>query len=275
MTLSTRNNIYRAEIIFSFLCLVLCVIACAKLLPAYARMETARRSGGLFQILIGNIFSANFLAVHFGIVALVLYSFLSIIFTYYFFEKTQSPEILFVMFFTVSFSAEVLRLVLPLGQMYEISSLYSLMASRIILFARHFGLFSLFAASVFAVGYEVQRQRNVIMLIVVMALIIAIGVPVDTQTWDTSLNTINGYVSMFRLIEIGAFFITTVSFFIAAWSRGCREFIFIGAGSVLAFLGRTILLSADSWVSLSIALLFLAAGTWLICTYLHKIYLWL
>jgi len=237
--------------------------------------EIARRPDGIIHGLIGNFFEVQLLAVHWGILALVLYSFFLIVFVYYFFEKTQSPEITFVVFFAASFSFEMLRLVLPLGRIYEIPSLYYLLASRLILFARCFGIFSLFAASVVAAGFEIQRLRNAIMLIILAALVIALWVPIDTQIWDSSLNMLSAYATMFRLIETGIFFITAVSFFIATWSRGSRKFIFIGIGAILALLGRAILLSADTWVSLPAGLVLLVLGTWLICTNFHKIYMWL
>ena len=276
MTLSARNNIFKGGIAFSSLCLVLCAAASIKTVPVYALMEgeIPRRSAGVFQAIFVLFSDTQLLAVHCCVAAVVLYSVLTIVLTYYSFEKTQSPEVLFVVFFAASFAPEVLRLLLPIGRIYEIPLLYTLMAWRIILFARYFGIFSLFVASVFAAGYQVQRQTNVILLLIVTALIIAIGVPIDTQAWDSSLNMVTGYVPMFRLIEIGTFFITSIGFFIAAWSRGSRGFIFIGIGSILALLGRTILLSGDTWASL-IALAFLVLGTWLVCTSLHKIYLWL
>jgi hypothetical protein len=277
MTLSARNNIFTGMLAASSLSLVLCVVASIPAIPVYPLMEEAvsRRSAGMFQPLFVRFFDARLLAVHWCILGVVAYSVLAIALTYYYFEKTQSPEVLFVVFFAASFCPEALRLILPLGQVYEIPLLYTLMASRIILFARHFGIFSLFVASIFASGYAVQRQRNVIMMVIVAALIIAIGVPIDTQSWDSSLNVLTGYVPMFRLLEGATFAITAISFFIAAWSRRSREFIFIGMGSVFALLGRAILLSADTWPSLPIALVLLAVGTWLICTNLHKIYLWL
>jgi len=277
MTLSDRNNIFKAGIVLSVLCLAICAAGTIKLIPAYASMEEeiARRSGGIFQALVGKYADAAPLSAHFCIFALVLYSFFSIIFIYYFFEKTQSPEILFMVFFAVSFSVESLRLVVPLGHIREIPSLYLILSSRAILFGRFFGLFSLFAASLYAVGYEAERQRNVILVSIIVALVMALGAPVDTQTWDSSLNMSNGFTSMFRFIEIGVLIITTVSFFIAVRQRGSREFAFIGIGSVLAFLGRSVLLYADTWAGLPAGLVFLAAGTWLICARLHKIYLWL
>jgi len=246
-------------------------------MAVYASMEQeiTRRSDGLFQILAGKLFDTKLLAVHWCVTGMVLYSFLSIILIYFFFEKTQSPEILFVVFFAASFAPEALRLLLPLSRVYEIPSLYLLMASRVTLFGRYFGIFSLFTASIYAVGFRAQEQRNVVLIIAVITLIITLGVPIDTEAWDSGLNMISGYVSMFRLIEVGAFLIITLSFFIAAWSNSSREFAFIGAGSALAILGRHILLNADAWAALPTGLLLLTIGTWLICTKLHKIYLWL
>jgi len=277
MTLSDRNNIFRLGIALSFLCLLICLFASLKAMSVYAPMEEeiTRRSAGLFQILTGKWFDTKLLAVHWCVAGLVLYSFISIILIYYFFEKTQSPEILFVAFFAISFAPEALRLLLPLSRVYEIPSLYLLMASRVTLFGRYFGIFSLFTASIYAVGFKAQKQRNVVLILAVITLIITLGVPIDTETWDSGLNMIIGYVSMFRLIEVGAFLIITLSFFIAAWSYSSRDYAFIGTGSALALLGRHILLNGDAWAALPIGLLLLTVGTWLICTKLHKIYLWL
>ena len=248
-----------------------------EVIPIYASMgdEPIRRSESFFPGLTGTFFDTDFLAVHSCILALVLFSCFSIILIYYFFEKTQSPEILYVVFFAASFSFETLRLVLPLGWVYEIPSLYQLTVSRILLFGRYFGVFSLFTASVCAAGFKAQNQRNVIMIITGTTLIITLGVPIDTQAWDSSLNMISGHISMFRLIEIGTILITTISFFIASWSRSSHEFAIIGVGSVLALIGRNILLKTDIWAGLPMGLALLIAGTWLICTRLHKIYLWL
>jgi hypothetical protein len=237
--------------------------------------EITHQTDSVFRVFSDKLPGANLLATHYGILALVSFSFLSIVLSYFFFEKTQSPEILFVVLFAGSFSLEALRLIIPLGQIYEIPSLYMLVAARIILFGRYFGLFSLFTASVYAVGFKAQKQRNIITILAVITLIIVLGVPIDTQVWDSSLNMITGYTSMFRLIETGAFLITTISFFIAAWLRSSRDFFYIGVGAALAFMGRNILFGAVTWVGLPMGLLFLAAGTWLICTRLHKIYLWL
>jgi hypothetical protein len=277
MTLSDRNVIFKVGMILSFLFLLIGIAASIKAIPVYPLMETeiTHRPEGMILAFMEKFFDAKLLAVHCGILVLVLYSFLTIILNYYFFEKTKSPEILFVIFFAASFSIEALRLILPLGRVYDFPSLYALAATRVIFFGRFFGVFSLFTASIYGAGYEMQRQRYVIIIITVTSLLIAMGIPIDTQVWDSGLNMVIGYTGMFRLIEAGTFLITAISFFIAAWSRGPRGYIFIGAGSALVFLGRNILLNADTWAGLPLGLPLLAVGTWLICTNLHRIYLWL
>ena len=278
MTLSERNMVFKTGMVITFLSLLVCIAASILIIPLYENMgtEITHYSNSIFRTFTGNLMKPNLLAAHVCIMALVLFSFLSIIFIYYFFEKTQSGEILFIYFFSASFTFEILRLILPIVQVYEIPSMYLLGTFRVIFFGRYFGIFSLFAASVFAVGYKSQGLRYLIIIILVVTLIISFGIPVDTDTGklDSSLNMIKGYTSLISLIEMGTFLITTVSFFIAVWIRSNREFIFVGIGSVLVFLGRAILFSADNWLGPPLGLVCLAAGFWLICTNLHKIYLW-
>ncbi|MDR1575485.1 MAG: hypothetical protein LBS37_05725 [Treponema sp.] len=277
MTLSGRNGLFKAEIVLAVLSALTVIAASLVVLPAYASLspELTRHSEGVFHAFVSRFQHVNLYAVHASIAGSALYALLVLILIYHSFETTQSPEILFVAFFAGSFAFEALRLILPLKEFYEIPSLYLLMASRMLLFSRYFGIFSLFTASVYAAGLEVRKQRNVILVITVATLIIALGVPIDTQTWDSTLNMINGYVSLFRLIETGVALITVISFLIAAYSRGSKEYAFIGAGAFLAFLGRNLLLNADTWVGPVPGILLLSAGIWFICTQLHKIYLWL
>jgi hypothetical protein len=277
MTLSDRNAVFKAAIALASVFMLFIIALSFMVMSAYpaAAEGSARRSSGLIQSLIGHFFGPSPYAPFVSIAGAGVYSLITLILIHYFFEKTQSPEILFFAFFVLSFSFEAVRIMVPLKQIYIISPLYLVMAFRILLFSRYFGIFSLFTASVYAAGLEVQKQRNIILILTVATMVIAMGVPIDTLSWDSSLSMINGYTSMFRMVEAGILLITMASFFIAAYSRGSREYILIGAGSFLVFLGRTLLLTADTWVSPFPALLLLAAGTWFICTQLHHVYLWL
>jgi hypothetical protein len=276
MTLSERNICFKTGIVLAALNIAVLIITFLIIIPAHLSLEeTSIRSAGIFQALISRFLKPAPYSIYASIAASVLYAFIAAILIYYFFEKTQSPELLFIVFFVFSFAVETTRVMLPLRRIYEIPSLYQLMAARTLLFGRYFGIFSLFIASVYAAGLEVQKQRTITLVIVVAAMIIALGVPIDILTWDTSFNMVNGYTSLFRLIATGTFSITIISFFIAAYIRGSKEYIFIGVGALLAFLGRNILLNGDTWVSPLPGVFLLSLGTWFICTQLHKVYLWL
>jgi hypothetical protein len=163
----------------------------------------------------------------------------------------------------------------PLRDVYDLPSFYPVLGSRTLLFARFFGIFSLFAASVYAAGLGEQKQGTIVFVIAIAALVVALGAPIDGLAWDSSLMMLCGYSSMLKMVEAGTILITMISFFISAWSRGSREYVFIGLGSFLVFVGRTMLLSSDTWLTPLPALLLLAGGTWIYCVQLHHVYLWL
>jgi hypothetical protein len=276
MTLSERNAFFKAGIAFCAVSILLMLFASFLTIPVYPSMsENTRRPSDFLQVFAGKFLDVNYIAVHSSLVTAVLFSLAGIILIHFFFEQTSAPEILYIAIFTISFSFEIIRLILPMYLIFNFSSFYLLMAARVLLFARYLGIFSLFAGSICAAGLEVQQTRNIILIIITVALIITFGVPIDTEKWDTSLNMINGYNSMFMLIEAAAFFATVVSFFIAENVRGSKEYTFIGIGAMLALIGRNLLLRSDNWSGPIPGILLLSIGTWFICSKLHKIHLWL
>jgi hypothetical protein len=158
---------------------------------------------------------------------------------------------------------------------FEYPFFYRLSAARILLFARYFGIFSLFTAGICAAGMEIQRNRNIILTIIIAALLIVLVIPIDTQTWDTSFKMINGYNNILKMMETVAFIATSISFFAAAKVRDSKDYIYVGIGVVLALSGRSILLEADNWAGPVLGILLLSFGTLIICSKLHKIHLWL
>ncbi|MDR2101692.1 MAG: hypothetical protein LBP43_03900 [Treponema sp.] len=277
MTLARRNYFFKAGIIISLISLTVIAAASFVILPVYPDLTAAavQRSGGIIQTFIVPFLDPVPHVPFIAMIGAVLYSLISLILIYYFFEKTQAPEILFFAFFVLSFAFEGFRTMVPVKKVYELPTVYLIMASRVLLFGRYFGVFSLFAASVYAAGWDVQKQGNVIFVIAIVSLMIALNVPIDGLSWDSSLMTIIGYRGLLMLAEITIVLITMVSFFVSAYSRGTREYILIGIGSLLVFLGRNILLNADTWITPLPGLVSLGAGTWFICTQLHRVYLWL
>ena len=277
MTLSVRNNFFRGGIVLAALSLVLIAAAGYTALPVYPVVETssAMRSWGLIQKLIEGFTKPSAYVPYLTMLGAAAYSLISIIIIHYFFEKTQSPEILFFGFFVISLSFEFARIMIPLNAAFPFPAMYLITAFRVLLFGRYFGLFSLFAASVYAAGLDAQKQQNVFYMLVLAALVIALNVPIDTLVWDSTFMLWNGYRIMLFFIETGVLLITMLTFFVSAYTRGSRTYVFIGLGSFLVFAGRSILLNSDTWITPIPGLLILSLGTWLISSRLHKEYLWL
>jgi hypothetical protein len=276
MTLSERNTFFKAGIAFCAVSSLLLLAASFLVVPVYQTMEeNTRRPSDLVHVLFSRFLGVNYTAVHSSVAMAVLFSIIGVILIYSFFEQTSAPEILYIVIFTMSFSFETIRVLFPLHLIFDIPSFYLLMASRVLLFVRHFGIFSLFAASVCAAGLEVQRTSTIIMVIFIAALVITFSVPIDTQNWDTSLNMVRGNTYMFRLIEAAVFLTTVISFFVAANVRGSKDYANIGIGIMLALIGRGLLLNADNWAAPVPGILLLSAGIWFVCSKLHKIHLWL
>jgi hypothetical protein len=276
MTLSVRNVYFKICIVLSLLALVSILSLSFTIFPAYPPLGAAAiRTAGFFQSLISRSWEIVPYISFVTMLSSVLYALITMICIYYFFEKTQSPEILFFALFVVSLAFEALRIMTPLMVVKGLPGVYPAIASRILLFARYFGIFSLFAASVYAAGLGEHKQGNIVFIIIIAALVIALGVPIDGLAWVSSLMMICGYTSMLKMVEAGIALITAASFFISSYTRGSREYVFIGIGSLLALWGRSVLLSADTWITPFPGLALLAAGTWIICVQLHRVYLWL
>ena len=237
--------------------------------------SAAFRSGGLFLGLLECFTGAEAHVPFWTMLGAAVYSFISITLIHYYFEKTQSQEILFICFFVISLAFEFARIIIPLKWVFNFPSLYVITASRVLLFGRYFGLFSLFVASVYAAGLDAQKQQNIIFVLVMAALIVAMNVPVDSLIWDSSLKNVNSYNSMFIMVEAGILACTILTFFVSAYTRGSRAYVFIGIGILLVFTGRNLLIKSDTWITPLPGLVILSAGTWLVSSRLHREYLWL
>jgi len=276
MTLSERNVFFRIATAFCAISALLTLGISWLVVPLYKTIgETARRPGEFAQFFLGRLFEPDYFAVHASLAALVVFSLAGLFLILSFFEQTATPELLYISFFILSLTFEIIRLIIPLHIIYTIPSFYILISMRILIFARYFGVFSMVAAGLCAAGLEFQMNRNLILIIIAGALVIVTGVPIDIQSWDTGLNVIYGFSSIFWVIEAAAFLAAVLSFFVAANVRGSAEYVYIGIGVMFAFAGRYFLLNFDNWAGPIPGIIMLSFGTWFACSKLHRIYLWM
>ena len=277
MTLYERNTFFKVGIVFCIIFTILTAAASYLIIPVYSSImeENISRPAHIMQRITGKFLESNYFAVHTSLVFAVLFSLVGMILLHYFYERTSTPEILYVSFFIFSFSFEIIRLIVPMNLIYHYPVFYLLSAAKILHFTRYFGIFALFTAGVCAAGLEAQKTRNIVLILLVVVLLVVLGIPIDTQTWDTSFKMVNGYKSLLTMMEVVVFITTSVSFLAAAKIRDSKDYIYVGIGVVLALSGRNVLLGTDNWAGPALGILLLSFGTWIICSKLHKIHLWL
>ena len=276
MTLLLRNNLLRAGIILAAFSLTFILLCGYLAFPVYpeAMASVTLRPQGIIQKIIDNIAEPSAYVPYWTMLAAAAYSLVSTILIYYFFEKTQSPEILFFGFFVISLSFEFIRIIIPLGTVYRFPAMYLITASRVLLFGRYFGLFSLFAASVYAAGLDGQKQQTISIILILAAMVIALNVPIDSLVWDSTFMLWNGYSTMFAWVDSSVLAVTIITFLISAYTRPSKSYVFVALGTFMAYAGKDILLNSDTWITPVPGLLSLAIGTWFVCARLHREYLW-
>jgi len=277
MTLVQRNLYFKAGIFLSSLGILLILALTGKLLlflPEYCE-AAQNRPGGLFQGLAGRFFASVPQVPFVTLLASVFYALFVSTVILVNFEKTQAPEILFFGLFALSFGFEVVRIMVPLKGILDLPPVLMIAGTRLLLFARLFGTLSLFASSLYAAGLDMQKQGRVVITIIIAILLISFRLPVNGFSWDTSFTMLFAYSTMLRIAELILMIITGASFIIAAYSRGTADYRFIALGSLLVFLGRGLLFSADTWLTPVPAVIMLGFGTWLITARLHQVYMWL
>ncbi|MDR2194370.1 MAG: hypothetical protein LBP19_07895 [Treponema sp.] len=281
MTLKERNVFFKIGLCMAMLAIAAVAASLAAVFRVYPLVypilieEAVQRPGGLLMGMLKGSVAPSAYGAFVSVLVSVAYSFVVGLCIYLSFEKTQSPEILYIAFFVMSFAFEACRVLLPFIKVNEYPAVYLFITGRIALFGRYFGVFSLLAASIYASGFNTREQKYTIIILISVSLMFALKAPLDGFSWNTALNVIQGYSALFNAVEISIAVITLTGFLISAMTRGSTAYLFISAGALLVFLGRSFLLNADIWVASILGALLLAAGTWLVCTRLHSVYLWL
>ncbi|MDR1787328.1 MAG: hypothetical protein LBR16_02610 [Treponema sp.] len=275
MTISERDGVFRLCIVLAVLALpgalAAAFTAAAAFPAALAKAEGIRPTGAFWA----GIFAVSPYAPFAAILASCVYAFTALILIRHYFEKNRSPEIIFLTLFAISFSFEMFRCIYPLREIYMLPNISLDIASRALVFGRSLGIFSFFAAGVYAAGLDAQKQQRAVLLVLAAAALAGLGCPVNALFWNTSIAALVGNGGMFFVIEAALSLAAAASFFAAAHNRAEKLFLHAGGGVILALLGRRLLLDADNWYVMAAGFALLCIGTWRTCSPLHRVYLWL
>lgn len=214
----------------------------------------------------------SFRAVILSIFTMALYVVISSFFLFIEFEKTQSTEIIYFSMFLVGCLTEIMRLSLPIFNLWDSYSLFFMFCGRIIVTGRVLAPASLLFMAI-ASGTE-QRQnleRNLI-IITAASFLTAVIIPLNTATISPLCVVEWGYAKLFFVVRILILCTTALSLLIVNATNGGRKrtafmFLFLATGYI-------ILCSAQNYLSFTAGAALLLGGSTAFLNQIHKMYLW-
>jgi hypothetical protein len=259
-------------------------VACACLaafFPLYVGLSQAgkapaflQKAGALGTFRFGALsLSSHYLAAA-GVGLCALYSALCLGFILYSFRKTVSSEIYFYAFWVLSIGLEVLRLAIFDLAAGGSSTYWQIVVTKALLFARYSGNLSLFASGLYAAGFRNEKLGTVVFAIQAIALGLATSMPINTGTFEPTLELQAGYALLNGGLALTVAIVTVANYLYAASSTGEASYRLVALGTALFLAGAQIIASRWNPLAIIVGFVLLAVGSWLYVSRLHSYYLW-
>ena len=158
-----------------------------------------------------------------------------------YFRRTNAPEVFLFGLFLVSLSGDAFKLAIPLLLFLEQPPLYGAIVTRVVQFFHLFGVFCLFASTLFATGMDYQRLGNVVVVAFIVALAMTYTMPVDTHTLFPSLVFQMGDQITIQLLVVALALLSIVNIASSAVVHGSDGVAIYAGAVVLMFVGRELL----------------------------------
>lgn len=271
MTIRTRN---RFIIFFMFISLMLLLGAGIITGLDYFSGNFAFPTSNPFTFMQNNfLFKFNFLTVVFSIFAFLFYTSFFFLFITIEFEKTQSNEIIFFSVFLLGCLSESIRLLVPVLNMWNNITTFTLFCTRTIIFGRICATVALlFSVICSSPDYRQYIEQN-ILIIFSGSLVIAILIPLNSyEMYPTGIISW-GFGRLLRISMICILCVAIVSQFIKSFSSTHRTTM-LAVGLLLISIGYYILCSSYNYFFLFSGFIPLFGGTFIYLKFLHKQYLW-
>lgn len=185
----------------------------------------------------------------------------------YSFGKTQASEIMYFVGFLFGCLLELLRLFIPILNLWNSFSLFVIVIGKIVFAGRLITIFSFLLASIFPREVQGHEPERYLIFLTLFSLFFAVFVPVKAGEILDSISPQTGFSSTFSAINISIFIITCISMFFTDRKENIFPYI-------LLILGYTFLVYANNFCLLVFGILFLSFGTFHYLVKIHNYYLW-
>lgn len=276
MTISLRNRFFAAASVVSVGSLIGFAVISLRLYfreNEFSVFSTLPDETGNVQAVFWGM--TPYIASYFRIALSLLSSAATMVFITVYFRKTVSSEIFFFSAFAFSPVFEAVRLLVPMVATPGGLPIPVLAAvTKVALFGRVFGTFSLFLSAVYATGFKYEKLERMFGITALAALAVTGAVPVNTSVPLVTFSFELGYSGVIAAVVFFMKAMAVGNYALAARLNQSREFLVAGAGALACSLGREALhFAPNPAVTIAGAALFCGGGMVLIRK-MHDYYLW-
>lgn len=214
----------------------------------------------------------NMYAVILGIFLLLIYCFAALLAINVEFEKTQSSEIIYFVFFLLGVIVEFHRLFFPLKDLWTHSSNNSIVITKAVLFGRTVCPLALLFSVIYSNFESRQYIEQNIMGLSVASIFVATLIPVNTSMILPTARLQYGFGNMYEIMIIMIFATAIVSqLFKNITSHTSLKLSF---GFLMLIAGYLIMQQAYNILLTTAGISLLSYGTYMYLKALHQQYLW-
>ncbi len=273
MTLTVRNKLIKTFLVISILYILTIFTAflIALLNKAITPPPTIRIPSFLDKL---SFLKYNFVASILSVFSIMLYVPVTIVFVLFFFERTQSAEVIFFIMFLCGCLCEGVRILIQIFGLWSTFSDLLFFCGRIVFFGRILTSLSFIFASIASdINQRQDIERN-LAIISTIAIVFTAIIPLNTAKISSTGTVTWGYGALFTITRIVFLIISFFSFLIRAQKEGCLEFKKIAYFLLVLNIGYSALVMTDNYIFFPVGLILFVLGTFKYLENLHKLYMW-
>jgi hypothetical protein len=208
------------------------------------------------------------------ITASVLFGFsiISSLLLFHYFKKKISPEIFFFILFILSLSLQSIRLFQFQLLLLNVSPFFGVIITRLYYFFKLFGLFCLFASSLFPVGIKFQKFGTILISILLISFTISALMPIDSTSMNSYFLYNIGDSSSILLMTLSIRILTIVNLTRVAITTKSRNYVLVLIAAALIIAGDELLLLLPIPL---VAFFMISIGTVMYSRSIYNYYLWI
>lgn len=274
MTLKSRNRIIFLLFIIST---AVFVLSTTLFILAYTHnevsySETPFRVYDIFEN--SPLFQAELKWSIFAIFAFLIYVPTSFLVIFKGFEKTQSLEIIYFIFFLVACLMETVKIYLPIDGLWNTSSHLLLFTGRVVVMGRILAPLSLLFAAFFGENEQRENVERNILILILVSIFTGIVIPLDSYQVTTSCTVLWSFRKSFHIVRVILSALTFVVILLQGFEKDSQSLKNCSFFYIILILGYAILCTADCSFLLFSGIGLLVLGTCLYLRSIHSMYLW-